>query len=136
VLEKDHPNINNYKLVLAKSIGSGTFGEKMSSSIVLGPKEGFTQSFISFGAFKEKYMAVNTQNYLKTKFARSMLYTLKITQDNNRSKWENVPKQDFSSNSDIDWKGSISEIDQQLYNKYGLNDEEIDFIEQNVEEME
>lgn len=136
VLEKDHYNVNNYKLVLAKSIGSGTFGEKLSSLIVLEPKEGFTQSFISFGTFQEKYMAVNVKKYLKTKFARTMLYTLKITQDNNKPKWANVPEQDFSLKSDIDWSKSIFEIDQQLYKKYGLNEKEIDFIETNVKEME
>ena len=37
--------------------------------------------------------------------------------------------------SDIDWSKSVSEIDQQLYKKYGLNDKEIAFIEGNVKEM-
>jgi len=136
VMEKEHPNFNTYKLALAKSIGSGTFGEKLSSTIVLEPKEGFTQSFISFGAFKERYMAENVKKYLKTKFARTMLYTLKITQDNNKRKWANVPEQDFSLDSDIDWSKSIAGIDQQLYKKYDLSQEEIDFIETNVKEME
>lgn len=136
VLEKEHANLKTYKLALAKSIGSGTFGEKISSSVILEPKEGFTQSFISFGSFEEKYMAENAKKYLKTKFARTMLYTLKITQDNNKPKWVNVPEQNFSSNSALDWHKSISEIDQQLYRKYKLSQEEIDFIETNVKEME
>lgn len=136
MLEKQHANLQKYKLALAKSIGSGTFGEKISSPVILEPKEGFTQSFISFGSFEERYMAENVEKYLKTKFARTMLYTLKITQDNNKPKWANVPKQDFSLNSDIDWSQSISEIDQQLYKKYNLTEEEINFIETNVKEME
>ena len=45
-----------------------------------------------------------------------------------------VPMQNFTDNSDIDWSKSISEIDQQLYRKYGLS-EEINFIETNVKEM-
>ncbi len=65
-----------------------------------------------------------------------MLGILKITQDNTASKWEFVPMQDFTNNSDIDWSRSIPEIDQQLYKKYGLSQEEIDFIEKNVKEME
>lgn len=48
---------------------------------------------------------------------------------------ENVPLQDFASNSDIDWSKSIAEIDQQLYRKYDLSAEEIMFIEENVKEM-
>lgn len=44
--------------------------------------------------------------------------------------------QDFSLDSDIDWTKSISEIDQQLYKKYNLSDDEINFIETKVQEME
>ena len=61
---------------------------------------------------------------------------MKITQANTSQKWKKVPLQDFTSNSDIDWSKSISEIDQQLYKKYGLSDEEITFIETNVKPME
>lgn len=65
-----------------------------------------------------------------------MLGTLKVTQDNNKGTWKNVPLQDFTSNSDIDWSKSISEIDQQLYKKYELDEEEINFIETHVKEMD
>ena len=41
-----------------------------------------------------------------------------------------------SKNSDIIWNKSISEIDQQLYKKYGLSNAEIAFIESHVKEME
>lgn len=64
-----------------------------------------------------------------------MLGILKITQANTRDKWKYVPIQDFTSTSDIDWSKSIPEIDQQLYRKYGLSEEEINFIETNVKEM-
>ena len=65
-----------------------------------------------------------------------MLGTLKITQNNSSDVWKNVPLQDFSNNSDIDWSKSISEIDKQLYKKYGLSKEEIAFIEDNVQPMD
>ena len=66
-----------------------------------------------------------------------MLGTLKITQDNTTSEiWKNVPLQDFTSNSDIDWSQSIADIDQQLYKKYGLSESEIAFIEEKVQAME
>ena len=41
-----------------------------------------------------------------------------------------------TSNQDINWSQSIAEINQQLYKKYGLSDEEIAFIEEKVKEME
>ena len=65
-----------------------------------------------------------------------MLGILKITQDNNRATWAEVPMQDFTSNSDIDWSKSIPEIDQQLYRKYNLSQDEIDFIETKVQAMD
>jgi len=40
------------------------------------------------------------------------------------------------ANSDIDWSKSIPEIDKQLYKKYSLSAEEIDFIEKMVKPME
>lgn len=73
--------------------------------------------------------------YVKTKFARCMLGILKVTQDNKKKTWRYVPLQDFTDKSDIDWSKSIPEIDQQLYAKYGLSDDEIQFIETNVQEM-
>ena len=61
---------------------------------------------------------------------------LKTTQDNPPEKWKFIPIQDFTSTSDIDWSKPVSEIDQQLYAKYGLDDEEIGFIESHVKEMD
>lgn len=74
--------------------------------------------------------------FIKSKFARAMLGTLKITQHNIQETWLNVPLQDFSASSDIDWNKSIPEIDKQLYSKYKLSAEEINFIEKNVRIMD
>ena len=74
--------------------------------------------------------------YIKTKFARVMLGVLKITQDNTPEKWRLVPLQDFTSNSEIDWTRPVHEIDQQLYKKYDLSQDEINFIETKVQAMD
>ena len=65
-----------------------------------------------------------------------MLSILKVTQMTNRDVWKYVPLQDFTSNSDIDWSKTVHEIDLQLYQKYGLSEDEIDFIGTHVKEME
>ncbi|XZC61885.1 type II restriction endonuclease (plasmid) [Enterococcus faecalis] len=57
-------------------------------------------------------------------------------QDNPRDKWKFVPLQEFNSNSDINWTKSIPEIDQQLYTKYKLSQDDIDFIEGKVRQMD
>lgn len=128
-------NINKWKVLLPKSNGSGIFGETLSSPFVAAPFEGHTQTFISIGnGGKEE--AHNILAYLKTKFTRALLGVLKVTQHNPISTWKYVPLQDFTSSSDIDWSKSIHEIDEQLYDKYGLSTEERNFIETHVKEME
>lgn len=138
----DHPNFEKYKVILPASNGSGALGETLSTPLIgeplVGePLVGYTQTFISFGSFNDDSEAQNVFKYVKSKFMRVMLGTMKITQHNqSKEVWKNVPLQDFSSNSDIDWTKSIPEIDQQLYKKYGLNQEEINFVEEKVKPME
>lgn len=134
------PNIETWKVFLPKSNGSGALGEVVSTPLtgepLTGePLTGCTGSFIQFGAFQSQSEAENCMKYLKSRFCRVMLGTLKVTQDNPKSTWKNVPLQDFTNNSDIDWSKSIAEIDQQFYKKYGLSQEEIDFIETRVKAM-
>lgn len=130
-----HENLDHYKLFFPKSNGSGKFGEPMSASEVGGPGIGHTQTFLSMGAFDTEYEAKALMKYVQCKFARTLLGILKVTQDNKKSVWRYVPLQDFTPQSDIDWSKSVSEIDLQLYKKYELSQEEIDFIETNVKEM-
>ena len=52
-----------------------------------------------------------------------------------KDKFDFVPVQDFTSNSDINWNKSIPEIDKQLYEKYSLTEEEIEFIESMIKPM-
>lgn len=128
-------NLDKYKVLVPKANGSGAIGEVLSTPMVGEPMVGYTGSFIGIGAFETQVEAENCMKYIKTKFARAMLGTLKVTQDNPRETWLNVPLQDFTANSDIDWSKSVSEIDKQLYKKYGLSLEEIAFIESKVREM-
>lgn len=129
-------NLNGFKLVLPKANGTGKLGEKISEPFIAGPGVGLTETFISFGNFKTKDEANNLLKYVKTKFVRLMLGTIKITQDNTVAKWRMVPLQEFTSNSDIDWSKSIPDIDQQLYRKYGLSQDEINFVETKVQAMQ
>lgn len=137
---ENHKNIGLYKVVLPKSNGSGALGEVVPTQligqpVVCEPNTGYTQSFISIGAYNTKLEANSCYNYLNTKFARTMLGVLKVTQDNNKSVWNFVPNQNFTSVSDIDWTKSIEQIDQQLYKKYNLSNEEIEFIEKMIKPM-
>ena len=107
----------------------------MASPVVEGPMTCATETFVTIGAFDTEAEANALLKYIKTKFARALLGVLKVTQHVTPEKWQYVPLQDFTSASDINWSLSVAEIDQQLYKKYGLSDEEIQFIETHVKEM-
>lgn len=127
---------NKYKVLLPQANGSGAIGEVLSTPLIGEPLIGYTQSFIGIGLFDSKLEALACLKYIKGKFSRVMLGTLKITQNNSSPEiWSNVPLQDFTDKSDIDWSKSIHEIDLQLYKKYGLDENEIAFIESHVKEM-
>ena len=100
------------------------------------PVIGYTQTFLGIGAFDTRKEAEAAFKYVKSKYARVMLGILKVTQHNQKGTWKYVPWQDFTPNSDIDWSRSVAEIDRQLYKKYGLSKEEIEFIETKVRAME
>ena len=135
-IEDTWGNIDKYSVLVATAAGSGNFGDKLSSFIICKPNEGYTQTFIGVGAVDDEKTALIIEKYMKTKFVRTMLYTLKCSQQNSIKTWQNVPLQDFTPESDIDWSVSIPNIDRQLYRKYGLTSEEIDFIETHVKPME
>lgn len=132
--------IDKYKVFIPFSNGaSGTLGDepaRMISKPVLGmPGDGITQTFITFGVFDTQFEAEALLKYIKTKFCRILLAILKVTQGNKPETWEYVPMQNFSRTSDIDWNKSIKEIDNQLYRKYALNEEDIAFINRRIAEI-
>lgn len=130
-------NLNSYKVFIPAANGSGAIGEALSSPTIGQPLTGHTATFISIGNFRTEFEASALLKYLKSKLARTMLGIKKNTQHNKtKDVWSKVPLLDFTPNSDIDWTKSISEIDQQLYKKYGLSKSEIEFIETKVKPMD
>ena len=135
-------NFDKYKVFLSKADGaSGTIGNPVparivGASVIGKPHMGATESFLSIGNFSTLTEAENLAKYIKTRFVRTALGALKVTQDITPAKWKYVPLQDFTLSSDIDWSKTVAEIDQQLYEKYGLDEAEIAFIESHVKEMD
>lgn len=135
-------NLNKYKVFISKADGAaGQLGKPIPARIigrpvVMGPGVGCTETYITIGATETEAEAEAIAKYVKSKFARTMIGVLKVTQNYAKPTWHYVPLQDFTQDSDIDWSKSIPEIDQQLYKKYGLDEKEIQFIESHVKEME
>lgn len=77
----------------------------------------------------------NVAVYLRTKFLRFLVLLKKNTQHATSKVYSLVPFQNFTSKSDIDWSQSVADIDQQLYTKYKLTEEEIAFVESMIKPM-
>ncbi|WP_289037705.1 Eco57I restriction-modification methylase domain-containing protein [uncultured Zobellia sp.] len=129
--------IDTYKVLIPKA---GSDGGKKIPDVVLGKPlladnpSVCTQSYLFF-YIDSKEESINIEKYLKSKFLRFLVSLRKMTQDATKSTYTWVPLQDFTTNSDIDWSKSIPEIDQQLYKKYKLSEEEIGFVERMIKPM-
>lgn len=140
-VQRDYPipkqeYIGGYKLFVSRNQGTGVLGEEFSAPIFASPNECCTETFVVIGLFTDKQEMMNCWKYICTKFFRAMVGIRKNDQGAGRAIYKFVPLQNFTDKSDIDWSKSISEIDQQLYKKYNLTNEEISFIESMIKPME
>lgn len=138
LITKNSEWIDKIKVLTARAnnVGTELHDDNWNGKIANGG-EVCTETYIVVGADLNltKASAQNIIHYMQTKFARYLLGLSKTGHDASRKTYRFVPIQDFTDKSDIDWAKSIPEIDQQLYDKYGLSDDEISFIEKNVKEM-
>ena len=125
-------NIDKYKIFVPRNYGCGDFGEMPATPVLAAPNMACTETFVELGAFDTETELNNLYTYFKTKFFRALVGIKKQDQSASRSIYSFVPLQDFTAASDINWAQSVINIDKQLYAKYGLTDDEIDFIETHV----
>lgn len=131
-------NIRVWKIFTPRANNIGTeLNDDNLNAFVGEPNTICTESYIMIGADLDldKYSCERLVKYLKTKFARFMHSIAKASQDATAKTYRFVPLQDFKSNSDIDWTKTITEIDKQLYAKYNLTQDEINFIEEKIKPM-
>lgn len=135
--------VPRYKVMMGKVL-SGHVGETdsegkvkvLSTVFTAQPNEVCTDSYLVVGKDLESYTeAENISKYLRSNFSRFLLLQSLASMNISRNNFRFVPIQDFSSDSDIDWSKPISDIDQQLYHKYGLNSDEVSFIEKMIKPM-
>ena len=128
---------NSYKVFISKSSGDpNTDFKVIGIPYVAKPKSACTDSLIPIGCFRTLNEAKNLSKYLKTRFLRFMVSILKSSQNVTQVVYKFVPMQDFTSKSDINWNTGIDDIEMQLYKKYRISKEEIEFIESIVKPME
>jgi site-specific DNA-methyltransferase (adenine-specific) len=127
--------INDYKVLIPKAWGIGSMSKDLLSPLIVEPNSCCTETYLILCPIAKKSTAENLISYTQTKFFHLLVSLIKLTQNAMKKVYSFVPIQDFTEKSDIDWSKSISEIDQQLYKKYKLSQEEIAFIEENVQPM-
>lgn len=143
-VSKGSEYIGKYKVMMSKMSAehagepdkNGKFSIFTKSMKVLLPDEVCTHSYFLVGSFDSKEEANNTLSYLKTKFVRFVIMTTLSAVNLSKLVFANVPMQNFTVDSDIDWSKPIPEIDKQLYAKYDLTEDEIAFIEEKIKPMD
>ena len=127
-IAKNKELINTWKVLSAKAYGErGDFPYNVLAAPFLAePASCCSETYILLGNFDSKEYAEHLITYVKTKLFRFLVLLRKNTQDATSKVYQLVPIQDFSK----PW------TDAELYAKYGLTQEEIDFIESMIKPME
>lgn len=125
-IEKSQHLIDNWKVMITKAYGAG---EEIPHQILgqpfVAPNPSVcTQSYLFFYV-DSKGAAESLESYLRTRFFRFLVSLRKITQDATRSTYTWVPQQTW----DRVW------TDEELYQKYGLTQEEAAFIGSKIRAM-
>lgn len=120
--------INKYKVIVSKaSPGGDEYPHSIvSAPIISEPNSVCTETYLVIKSVPSRQQAENLISYIKTRFFRFMMSLVKNTQNISRGSYMFVPLQDFSK----PW------TDEELYKKYGLTEEEIQFIESMIRPME
>jgi hypothetical protein len=119
--------IDLYKILTPKAAEDGVLpGKVIGVCTIVKPKTCCNGTFIVIGPFDSEERCKNARSYIYTKFVRFLVGMKKMTQDLKDQTFALVPLQDFSK----PW------TDAELYAKYGLNDDEIAFIESMIKPME
>ena len=126
--------ISKWKVIIGKatSAGAATANKKdgtrkvIATLDLLEPNSVCTFSYFIGGAFEDYDLAKNCQEYFSTKFVRFLLLQCLSSINISRDRFVFVPIQDFKK----PW------TDKELYKKYDLTQEEIDYIDSTIKPMD
>jgi site-specific DNA-methyltransferase (adenine-specific) len=127
VVRKNRPLIPSWKILLPEAYGERGAIPAMvlGPPIVAPPNSVCSQTYLVCGGFDSETAAQSALAYVQTRFFRFLVSLRKISQHALRSTYSWVPQQSW----DHRW------TDADLYEKYGVSDEEIAFIESMIRPM-
>ena len=118
--------VDKHKVIVPKAVGSGDSKTDIIKPIYSEPGSCCTETYLLIGPFSSEKQCKNVITYINTKFFHFLVTLQKNTQDCMKKVYQFVPVQDFNES----W------TDEKLYAKYGLSNEEIEFIESMIRPME
>lgn len=121
-IRKGQELINKYKIFVPRAWGTGITSTDKLNVFIGEPNSVCTETYSVIGPFDDEKTCKNIISYIETKFFHFIVSMVKITQAAAKHVYKLVPMQDFSES----WN------DEKLYKKYGLSDDEIDFIEKTI----
>jgi site-specific DNA-methyltransferase (adenine-specific) len=110
---------------MAYGAGEGYPHQIIGKPIVTPSNTCCTETYLVCGIYNNETQAKNMDAYLRTRFLRFLVSLRKNTQHITKERFAFVPQLDMTQT----W------TDEKLYARYGLNDEEIAFIESMIKEM-
>lgn len=129
-MPKGFETIPLHKVYIPKAGGSGIDKTVLGTPFYGEPNSVCSRTYICIGYNPEnpltKEQCDNVISYIKTRFFRFMVSIKKKTQDAFAQVYQFVPMQDFNQKWD----------DERLLEKYGLSQDEIDYIKQTIKEMD
>lgn len=124
--------LDKYKVIITYAMSGGnkptSMGDYMvipSTAQVLPPNVACSETYLCIGKFEDVSLSNNLLLYIKTKFFRFLLLQALTSIHITRDKFLFIPQQDFSKV----WTDNI------LFEKYGLSNEEIEYIESIIKDM-
>lgn len=110
------------KIIIPKAVGTGDSKTDVIKPLYCEPGAVCTETYLLVGPFESKQICDNVISYIGTRFFHFLVTLQKNTQDCMKKVYSFVPVQDFTQI----W------TDEVLYKKYGLTEDEINYIESMV----
>lgn len=122
-IKNNFASVGKYKLFFGKAFNS--FRTIHPKTIKGHPGTLCTETFLNIGDFNTENEMLNCATYMETKFFRALYHYNRASFIGSSSTFDFIPLQDFSKS----W------TDEELYKKYKLTEEEIAYIENNIDPM-
>lgn len=125
--------LNKYKVFIPYAwwnmSDNGYLWWAFSDIIIWLPNEACTETYLESWCFDDYETAKKHAKYLMTKFCRALLFMNKTSQHSTTSRWA-IPQQDYS---EARWDKSIKEINDELFKKYKIPEDVMDYVNKNIQ---